>query len=398
MLTGLLVNKVIAVSVGPSGFAIIGQFQSFVNMMSMLSGGAVSNGVIKYTAEYNNHPDERIKIWKMAGVIGISGGLLSGTLVLLTRYQLASVLLKDPSYQYVFIWLGCTLVMFSLNILLMAIINGMKQIKLYVIASISGSLISLIFTSMLTLKWNLLGTLIALAVNQSIILIVTLFIILKTKWFRVSYLWGPIDMILLTKLGKYALMTIVAAIVGPISQIFIRDYLGDTFGLDSAGYWQGINRISKMYLMLVTTPLVVYILPRFSEIKDTQTLRKELLNSYKIVMPIVIACGMIIYIFRKQIILLLFTSEFNEMHDLFLWQMMGDTAKIASWFLAYIIISKAMIRFNIFIEIIFSVTYILLMIVLTHYCGLQGATIAHLINYSAYFSIIFFILYKRGVI
>jgi polysaccharide transporter, PST family len=398
MLTGILVNKVIAVNVGPSGFAIIGQFQSFINMMSMISGGAVSNGVIKYTAEYHNQPEKRIRIWKMAGVIGVFGGLLSGIFVLLARHQLAYLLLQNPNYHNVFIWLGCTLFMFSLNILLMAIINGMKQINLYVIASISGSLVSLALTSLLTIQWNLVGALIALAVSQSLILIITLIIILRTKWFKISYLWGDIDGILLKKISKFALMTFVAAILGPLSQIFIRDYLATIIGLESAGYWHGINRISKMYLMFVTTPLAVYLLPRFSEIKDKHTLRLELVNSYKIVMPIVILGGTTLFILKEQIILLLFSSEFNGMSNLFLWQMMGDTAKIASWFLAYIIISKAMIRFNIMIEIIFSITYILLIIVLTNYYGLQGATIAHFINYCTYFVGVSIILFRRGII
>ncbi|MCV5682737.1 O-antigen flippase, partial [Escherichia coli] len=75
-----------------------------------------------------------------------------------------------------------------------------------------------------------------------------------------------------------------------------------------------------------------------------QELRKEILQGYKILLPIVIVCGLIIYLLRDFIIYLLFSDSFTPMKPLFTWQIIGDVFKIASWLLAYVMLAKAMTR------------------------------------------------------
>ena len=53
MLTALAVNKFLAILVGPSGYALIGQFQNGITVMIAFSTGALGTGVTKYTAEYH---------------------------------------------------------------------------------------------------------------------------------------------------------------------------------------------------------------------------------------------------------------------------------------------------------------------------------------------------------
>ena len=54
ILSGFVINKFMAIYVGPSGIAIVGQLQSFMTMITTLSNGAISQGVVKYTAEYTS--------------------------------------------------------------------------------------------------------------------------------------------------------------------------------------------------------------------------------------------------------------------------------------------------------------------------------------------------------
>jgi len=54
--TMFILNKILAIYVGPSGYAAIGQFQNFIQMVTTFAGSAINTAVIKYTAEY--HGDE----------------------------------------------------------------------------------------------------------------------------------------------------------------------------------------------------------------------------------------------------------------------------------------------------------------------------------------------------
>ena len=72
---------------------------------------------------------------------------------------------------------------------------------------------------------------------------------------------------------SYSLMALVSAATLPVSQLIVRGFIIKNFSMDAAGYWEGMNRISALYLMFITTSFSVYYLPRLSEIKE-----KHLLN------------------------------------------------------------------------------------------------------------------------
>ena len=73
----------------------------------------------------------------------------------------------------------------------------------------------------------------------------------------------------------------------PLSQVAVRNDLAAQFGWDYAGYWDAMWRVSTIYLTFVTVTLSLYYLPRLSEIRDPAELRREILGTYRIVVPAV---------------------------------------------------------------------------------------------------------------
>ncbi|WPN48574.1 hypothetical protein [Pseudomonas sp. P8_241] len=190
-------------------------------------------------------------------------------------------------------------------------------------------------------------------------------------------------------------MALTTALSVPMSHILIRNYLSVQFGLEAAGYWEALWRLSSAYLMVVTTTLGVYYLPRLSELKTYHEIRQEILQGYKIILPVAALCGLLIYMLRDLIIILLFTRDFAPMRELFAWQMIGDTLKIGSWILAYMMLGKAMFKAFIASEIVFSLTFYLLTVYLTGWFGFVGVSWAHAINYGFYFIVMYFMVFRR---
>ncbi len=149
--------------------------------------------------------------------------------------------------------------------------------------------------------------------------------------------------------------------------------------------------------MIVTTALSTYYLPRLSEITSKQELKKEILQGYKILLPIVIACGLVIYLLRDFIIYLLFSDSFSPMKPLFTWQIIGDVFKIASWLLAYVMLAKAMTKTFIISEVMFSISFILLsyLFISLMNSGTIGATYAYCLNYLLYFIVMIFTINSK---
>ncbi|NHB96449.1 O-antigen translocase [Photorhabdus stackebrandtii] len=388
MLAGLIINKAVSIYIGPAGLALIGQFQSFSQLIMTAAQGAINNGVVKYTAEYGPNDPKTPALFGTAAKISLATSIIVGSLLILLSQSAAKEILLDIKYQYVFIIFGFTIVLFVLNGLLLSILNGLKEIQTYIKINIIQSIYSLIFTSILIIFLGLNGALIALATNQSIILIVILFLLRKHPIIRWNHFIQPFNRLIAKKLMGYSAMAITSAVMVPVSHLIIRNYLGTTLGWDQAGYWQGIWYISAMYLMVITTALSTYYLPRLSEITNNYELKKEIISGYKLIMPIVVVCALLMYLLKDIIITILFTQDFMPMRDLFLWQIIGDVFKIASWLLAYIMLAKAMVKTFIITEIISGLNFLILSSVMVHHFGLIGITYTYCINYLIYFIII----------
>lgn len=395
MLTLLGINKMLAIYVGPSGYAALGQFQNAVQMVTTFSTGAISNGVTKYTAEYKDDEDAQRRVWRTAGTIALIGSVVTSILIVCFSKPLAVWCFNDESLYSVFIWCAATVVFFSFNTLLLAILNGKKEISRYILANIGGSLLSLLVTIIMVVQYGLYGALISLVLYQSIAFFVTCLLCYRTPWFRFSNLLGRLDKQIAINLTKFTAMALTTAACVPVSHILVRNYLGSEFGWETAGYWEAMWRLSTAYLLLVTTTLGLYFLPKLSELVNPEDIRKEIVQGYKLILPIAMICGLVIYLMRDFIIGLLFTSAFSPMRDFFAWQMLGDTLKIASWILAYLMLGKAMVKMYIVTEVIFAFGFYLLTIVLTKVGGPIGVTWAHAVNYGFYLVVMYFLIYRK---
>ncbi len=393
--TLFILNKILAVYVGPSGYAAIGQFQNFIQMITTFAGSAINTAVIKYTAEYYESESKQRAIWQTAGSVILLFSLIFTVLILFFQKPLSLYIFHSENYQSIFVWFALFLTLFNFNSLFLAILNGKKEILKLVIANITGSIFSLILTSILAVKYSLYGALIALSIYQSLAFFVTLFLCYKSDWFKLSYFFGKIDKKIAKKFAAFALMALVSAICVPLSQMVIRSYLTDQFGLNYAGYWEAMIRLSAGYLMLVTTTLGVYYLPKLSELTAINEIKSEIYLGYKFIFPLAILGGITVYLLRDWVITILFSQNFLPMRDLFLWQMIGDTLKIGSWILAYLMLSKAMTRLFVITEIIFAITSILLTYMFTHFFGFEGVSIAHLVNYGMYWIVMSYFVFRH---
>ncbi len=398
--TLFILNKILAVYVGPAGYAVIGQFQNFIQMLTTFSGSAINTAVVKYTAEYGDDENKQKTVWRTAGSLALIFSLFFTVLIFVFHRSLSIFIFNTDEYSSIFIWFAVFLTFFNFNALLLAILNGKKEIARLVIANISGSLFSLAITSILAIWYGLVGALVALSLYQSLSFIVTLTICIRADWFDIRDLFGRIDPQVSKKFAAFALMALVSAICLPLSQMVIRGYLSSEFNLTYAGYWEAMIRLSGAYLLLVTTTLGVYYLPRLSELFKLSDIKKEVWIGYRFIFPIAVVIAIALYLLKDHVIVLLFSNKFLAMGELFFWQLIGDSLKIGSWILAYLMLSKAMTKLYISTEIIFALSSIALTYVCTQYWGFKGVSIAHALNYAIYWLVmsifVFRVLEEKG--
>jgi len=386
VLSMLALNKLLAVIVGPAGYALIGQLQNFVTSTTTLANAGVTTGITKYTAEYHadTDADSRREIWRAGAWIAVAGSVLLGLPIALFAEPISVAILHSAEFAPTFYWFPPCLLLFAINSQLVAILNGLKLIRKFVAASIGASLAGLVFTAAMGWTFALKGVLIAVIANQSLACLITLALCRRDGWFRPGDFFGRTSLGPFRKLSHYSLMAIATSVVGPMALIFIRGRLVQDFGADAAGHWEAVNRISSLYLMFLTTPLSVYYLPRLAELSKSREIRGEMRRGYVLLIPAAALLAGMIYLLRDLLIGLLFTSSFAPMRELFGWQLAGDVLRVGAWLLSFFLLSKSLTVPFIVSECAFNLLLVLATPLLTSTFGLAGAPMAYTLCYGVY--------------
>ncbi len=391
MVTSFVSIKIVSQIIGPAGLALVGQFLNSITILGSLSMGGIAQGVTKYIAEYHDKPELQGKVISNSFRIILTCTVFISILVLVFSRALSVYIFNTAEYTSLVILLGLTLVFYSVNTILIAILNGFKSFRKYIIINISISLAGLLLSILLVVYFGLYGALLNCILTQSVVLVITGFFIYREPWIKKIFDQAKPDWDIIRKLGGFSLMALASTLFTPFSQIFIRDHISDHLSLASAGIWDAINRISGMYLLFVTTSIATFYLPRLSEIREGFLLRREIVNTSKIVLPLLALTCVLIYLMRDFIIVLLFSRDFMEMRNLFGAQMVGDFFKISSWLLAYLFWAKGMVKTFILTEAFFNISFVLLTMYFVKEFGLQGSAYAYAINYFIYLLVMLFI-------
>lgn len=385
MLTAFVTAKIIATFLGPSGLGVIGQLNSFVLIVLGFATGAINNGVIKYVAEYADNIQKQRQVIHASIQISIVSSLLVCLVIVgFSEYWSEYIFGERNGYRDIILVFGFTLIFYSLYSVFVSILNGLQLFRQFNAINIITSIIGLFFTLTLIFYDGLQGALLATVTYQSIMFVGLFFYFRKASWLSLTELWSAADKAIYIRLFKFSLMSLITILCVPYAQILIRKLILNHSGADVVGFYEGVSRISTLYLTMITSTLSVYYLPRLSEIKEVPLLKKEILQGYKILIPALIAFASVFYLCRNLVIEIAFTSEFQPMSAYFLPQLIGDILKISSWLLAFLMLAKAMTVLFIVTEIIFSATLVLLSIYLVNLYGGIGAIYAYMINYALY--------------
>ncbi|WP_338480171.1 O-antigen translocase [Pseudomonas trivialis] len=385
LLSGFLVMKLVAVMAGPEGVAQFGQFMSLTALLVVFAGGGVGSGVVKYLAQYKEQKTDLKLLLNCAFSFSLVSSLVMCVGVLSLSEHITQWLLGDLRYQSLIVVLAFVQIFVALNNLIIAIINGMMDVKRLAAIHVLGALTGILAPLILGYYYQLYGVLLAFLLGQASLFAISFVLFKKSNYFNWRYFQVTWDKLMMSKLAQYSLMTLTSALLAPLIQIFVRNILSERFSWEQVGYWQAVSKVSDAYLLFITMAINVYYLPKLSATTQKSLLISEIRTAYIYLIPVVSTLALIIYLMRDLITRILFSEDFLSGLYLYAPQLVGDVIKIASFILSFVMLAKAMTKTFLFSEVFFSLTYLIWVYVLTDYFGLVGAMYAFIINYSLYF-------------
>lgn len=402
LILGLITSKFMAIFIGPSGLAVTGNLSNFMKALESLSSLGFKNGIIKYIAESREDKVKYKNVISSGFLIALAIGILLTFALFFFSNWISQLVFNTLEYSFLFKLSALMMPLFSIHIFFIAVINGQKKVNDLIQINIAGYICSAALIIFLMYKHQLGGALLAIVITP-LVLFCSLFFKYKlvTEIFK-NISFYNISRSFLLKISSFFSMTLFSGIMFPVIFLFVRNYIIDNVGLEEAGYWEAMRKISNYYMLFVYTLLEIHLLPLLVENKSNKGFRTIVLDFYKILLPLVFLSFIIIYLLKFIIIKLILTDEFFPMQELFIWQLVGDFFRIIFLAISYQFLAKKMIRLYIICEIVYMMIIYFSSIYLINYFGVLGAVKAHAFSSLFYMLLMFFVFrnefFKKEVI
>ena len=356
---GIVINKIIAVYTGPSGFAILGQFQNFSAIVTGLANGSIQTGLVKKTAE-NESIEQRKKVWNNALFLSLSLSILLSVIVWLLSETIANHVMLDMNYLFTLEVFAFSIIFYGLNLYILSILNGIGDVKFYTVANIFISLLSLIFVSLLTIVYDIEGAILGLIATQLCAFFVLYFLLYrKYKNSFFTLLYSNIDSKTIKTLLKYGLASFSSGVILAVMMIIARSMIVDYSSLDEAGIWGGAVKMGLYFNLLFALPISIHYLPMFSKTKNKRDLENHLRTAFKFLSPLMLIVVVFTYTFSDLIIKLIFTNEFLFISNIIVFILIAEVARVYAATLSNLFFAKQELVIPVRNEAIWALSFIL---------------------------------------
>lgn len=374
---GIASTKIISVFMGTSGMALMGSFRNFTSIFKSASTIGINSLVVKLVVENKNDKKELSIIYSTFFWVFLIISFVLGGVVLIFSGLISDFLFFNNKYIIPIQFFGLLLPLTVINTFWMAIYNGLEEFKKIVFIQIISNILIFGLTAFLIWKQNIYGGLLSVALSEVLMVLVTFLFVRSDKSYFQFDLKKIINRKYLDAILKFSSMALLSAFIVPITLILIRSHIVNQYSIEEAGIWDAVNRISGFYMMIFSSGLSLYYMPKLASLKTDEEFKKELLSYFKIFVPLFFIMLFLVFLLKGIIIDLAFTTEFSRIKGVLIWQLAGDLLRIMTLAFGYQIVVKAMIKKYFVTELVFHLLYLLLSFYLVRISSFEGALQAY---------------------
>jgi len=395
-ISALVINKVVALQFGPNGITLLSHFQNLITIASTVPNDGINRGLITYLAGKET-TNENYRAYFVAGAWW---QLLVWVVLITLFFTRSDFFLKAFLQDYVsfgwvlFFFVGLFLLLLSNYF--QAIIIARQALNWYTGIVTIWSLGSALLIWLLLKQYALSYLLLMYLVTQGIAAIAGCILIWTKGWFpRIS--GQIINQQAMRDIGKFIMMALTLVVCSNLVNFYVRELMIRRFDLYQTGLWQAAVKLSDNYTMVFTSLISMVYYPKIAAlISQPQAFRSFVRRVFFTLVPLVGGGLWLVYVVRRWFILLLFDEAFLPATYLLDYQVLGDFFKMSAWILSYIILAQRRVAFNIIIQVLGALLYLLLLFWFLDKFGLEGVTMAHCASFGLFF--LFNIVYFRKLI
>jgi O-antigen/teichoic acid export membrane protein len=383
LLAGLIVMKLIAVRLGPTGLGQLGNFMNVVAMLNVAACGGITIGVTRYVAEFQHNDRVVAEILRKAVLIALvcTAAIALPTFVFSSR--ISTLLFGTESFG-VALRVGTLLILpIGLAAIGVSVANGFSDTRSLAYFQVATGLLGVGGLYLLLEGWGVRGAVLGLLWISACPFLPTVLWWYRKHHIRIRDATGELALTA-RSLTRYGALTLYTILLQNGSSIKVRSILANTHGWSEVGVWQAMTRLSDAYLQVILVFLAAYTLPRLAAATTKTDSVRITIESYRYILSALVLILGIGYSARYLVIKLLLTAKFQDVSSLFLPQMLGDFFKIAAYIPGYLALAKGSTRLLLIGEPVQVALMITSTYLLAPSLGAIGVTYAYLCTYVLY--------------
>lgn len=398
MLTIVLRAKLIAVMLGSAGMGLNAIFQSVLHIVNNVCACGIMQSSVREIAQVNGEQDEerrnfKIQVFRRLLCISALLGLLVCSL---GAWPLSSVSLGSTSYVLSFVVLGVGTMFFTLMQGEVSILQGTRQVKSLAVASVVGSVTSLLVCIPCYYFLQQEGVACAIAIANFAYWLIYLYFTrrLNTRKVKLTLRKALQEGKPMITLGFVLMLgSFLVTLFTYLTNVSIR-LLGS---INDVGLYQGAAAIATQSILVVTSVLASDFFPRLSAVVDDRKEQNKLVNEQLILVILAVASiACVVICFAPIIIRLLLSSDFLVVEPML--KLMATALLFRGvWIvMSYIILSKGDRRaYFIYDGLIGNGLNFLIGIAAYYWYGLTGIGVANVLTSLLVAGILFIVVYKK---
>ncbi|MDW2075375.1 O-antigen translocase [Vibrio sp. 1863] len=360
ILIGLVKTKVLAVLLGPSGIGFMGILITIMGTGATLFGMGLGTSGVRELALNNEDVDKLSIVRKALFSANFMLGVLAVIVMYIFRNEFSEWFLQSANYNYVIPVIAVGVFFSLISGSQTALLQGLRKIselaKVKVFGAFAATFIGLLIIwrfgefgiPFFVIAAPLSTCIVALYYNRKLPKLTSS----STHINQLAPQWRN-----MFTLGFAFMLT---GLMGTGSQLIVRYILNQELGIESVGYFQSAWQISMTYITFVLGAMAADYYPRLTQVIHDKDTSNRLVNEQTEI-AIIFAAPILLAMlaFAPFAINVLYSSEFSNSVEILRWQVLGDTLKVISWPIGFIILAKGYSKLFFIAEFIWNASYVL---------------------------------------
>lgn len=389
--------KVVAMLIGPAGMGIHNLLKSTLDTVNHVTGCGLQTSAVRDIAKaYDGGNQERIDvvITSLRLIVWLTG-LIGVLVVFFGSAPLSYFAFGNYEYSTAFKYLSIIMFATQLNTGQVALLQGTFHYKYLAKSSLIGNILSLLLTIPLYYYLREKGIVPALVIAS----LITLYFSWKASR-KVTYHYVRLPFSKLFAEGRemltLGLVLAIGSLIGNLSSYLMNVFISHSGSIRDVGLYTAGTTIANSYIFLVMSSMSTDYVPRLSALNGDIDAQNEAINKQTELLIIILLPLLVFFIvFSKEMILLLYSTEFLVISTMLELFMVGMLLQAFTWCLSYAVVARGDKKLFLLTEIYnFSIS-IFLKVYGFYLAGLDGVGVAFVADYVFELLLIYIVCHRK---